>query len=154
MPLPASAGQGEDALKSFQRAAAEAESPRVKADAWNNVGNVLLAGQDAQGAVQAYMNSLRLDPTDADTRYNLALAKALLQDQQEQEQQQDGEQQQGGQQQQGGEEQERPVGIQPEDAERILDLLERNEAALRAKLQAQENAKRRKAKRQKIEKDW
>jgi len=32
--------------------------------------------------------------------------------------------------------------------------LERNEAALRAKLQAQENAQRRKAKRQKIEKDW
>ena len=81
----ASAGQGEDALKSFQRAAAEAESPHVKADAWNNVGNVLLAGQDAQGAVQAYMNSLRLDPTDADTRYNLALAKAMLQEQQEQE---------------------------------------------------------------------
>ena len=62
--------------------------------------------------------------------------------------------QQGDGQQQSGEMQENPDGIQPEDAERILDLLERNEAALRAKLQAQENAKRRKAKRQKIEKDW
>ena len=45
-------------------------------------------------------------------------------------------------------------GIAHHMGERILDLLERNEAALRAKLQAQENAKRRKAKRQKIEKDW
>ena len=96
----ASSGLGEDALRSFQRAAAGAESPRVKADAWNNVGNVLLAGQDAQGAVQAYMNSLRLDPSDTDTRYNLALAKAMLQEQQEQEQEQDGEQQQDGEPQQ------------------------------------------------------
>ena len=44
--------------------------------------------------------------------------------------------------------------IQPEEAQRILDLLERNEAALRAKLQAQENAKRQKANRQKMDKDW
>ncbi len=48
----------------------------------------------------------------------------------------------------------RPGEIQPEEAARILDMLERSEATLRAKLQAQENAKRRKANRQKIEKDW
>ena len=33
-------------------------------------------------------------------------------------------------------------------------MLERNEAALRAKLQAQENAKRKKGKKTTIEKDW
>ena len=33
-------------------------------------------------------------------------------------------------------------------------MLERNEAALRVKLQAQENAKRRNGKKSKIEKDW
>ena len=166
----ASQGKAEDALRSFQRAAAASDDPVLKADAWNNVGNVLLGGQDAEGAIQAYQQALRLDPSDADTRYNLSLAYAMRQEQQEQEQnqdqQQDGEQdqQQDGeqdQQQDGEQEQQQEPSpqptegqIQPEEAQRILDLLERNEAALRAKLQAQENAKRQKANRQKIEKDW
>ena len=80
----------------------------------------------------------------------------------EQDQQQDGEQdqQQNGadgpsreQQQDGNAQEQQPSDpkemegqIQPEEAQRILDLLERNEAALRAKLQAQENARRQKAK--------
>ena len=147
----ASDGKPEEAVRAFQQTVSQAEEPGMKADAWNNVGNILLGEQDASGAVEAYMQSLRMDPGDAVTRYNLALAKALLKEQQEQ--QQDGEQQDGESLGKPGEEP-RAVGIQPEDAERILDLLERNEAALRAKLQAQENAKRRKAKRQKIEKDW
>ena len=201
----ASQGKAEDALRSFQRATAASDDPVLKADAWNNVGNVLLGGEDAEGAIQAYQQALRLDPSDADTRYNLSLAYAMRQEQQEQEQnqeqqdgeqdqQQDGEQdqQQDGEQdgeqdqQQDGEQDQRQDGeqdqqqdgeqdqqqeseqdqqqepspkptegqIQPEEAQRILDLLERNEAALRAKLQAQENAKRQKANRQKIEKDW
>ena len=82
------------------------------------------------------------------------------QDQQDGEGQQDQGQQDGEEGQQGtspseGEEQPSREGqIQPADAERILDMLERNEAALRAKLQAQENAKRNKGKQTKIEKDW
>ena len=34
-------------------------------------------------AVEAYKNALRNDPTDDETRYNLALAKKLLEDQQQ-----------------------------------------------------------------------
>ena len=234
----AGSGSDEDAMKAFQRAAALSEDPVIKADAWNNVGNLLLGGQDAEGAVGAYKEALRLDPTDADTRYNLSLAMAMRQQQQDQENQdgeqdqenqdgeqdqenqdgeqdqenqdgeqdqenqdgeqdqenqdgeqdqenqdgeqdqenQDGEQDQENQDgeqdqenQDGEQDQENQNGsqgqqpepsepkegqIQPADAERILDMLERNEAAIRAKLQAQENAKRRKGKKTKIEKDW
>jgi len=197
-------GQAEDAMKAFQRAAAQAEDAGIKSDAWNNVGNLLLGGQDVEGAIGAYKEALRLDPSDADTRYNLSLALAMRQQQEQQDQenqdqqdqenqdqqdqenqdqqdqenqdqqdqenqdqqnqdqqnqdqesqdQQDQDQQnQQGQQQEGEEPKEGQ--IQPADAERILDMLERNEAALRAKLQAQENAKRKKGKKAKIEKDW
>ena len=157
----AGSGSDEDAMKAFQRAAALSEDPVIKADAWNNVGNLLLGGQDAEGAVGAYKEALRLDPTDADTRYNLSLAMAMRQQQQDQENQdgeQDGEQDQenqnGSQGQQPEPSEPKEGQIQPADAERILDMLERNEAAIRAKLQAQENAKRRKGKKTKIEKDW
>ncbi|MDA9864137.1 hypothetical protein N9C70_03615, partial [Flavobacteriales bacterium] len=63
-------------------------------------------------------------------------------------------QQNGSQDQQSEPSEPKEGQIQPADAERILDMLERNEAALRTKLQAQENAKRRKGKKTKIEKDW
>ena len=231
------AGEGntDGALKAFQRAAAQSEAPGIKADAWNNVGNLLLGSEDVEGAIEAYKTSLRLDPRDAETRYNLNLAMAMRQQQEEQQQQQqengdeengeneedseqqenqdngsqenqdgegedqenpdEGEQDQEGEEgqdnpkedEQPGEEEQNPENkegedsskdpqegdesspsgsgekseeepqegkIQAADAERILDMLERNEAALRAKLQAQENAKRNKGKKTKIEKDW
>ena len=152
----ASAGKAEEALRSFQRAASASDDAKLQSDAWNNVGNVLLAGQDTEGAIQAYQQALRLDPKDADTRYNLSLAYAMRQEQQDQQQDGEQDQQQDGnaQEQQPSEPKKMEGQIQPEEAQRILDLLERNEAALRAKLQAQENAKRQKANRQKMDKDW
>ena len=61
---------------------------------------------------------------------------------------QDGEQQQEKDQQVAGQ-------ISAQDAERILESLDRQEAVIRAKLQAQENAERRKAAgKSSIEKDW
>ena len=94
-------GKADDAMKAFQRAAAQADAPSLKSDAWNNVGNLLLSGQDVEGVIGAYKEALRLDPTDDDTRYNLNLALAMRQ---QQEQQQDGEEQQDGEDQQDGEE--------------------------------------------------
>ena len=55
-------GSDEEAMKAFQRAAALSKDPVIKADAWNNVGNLLLGGQDAEGAIGAYKEALRLDP--------------------------------------------------------------------------------------------
>ena len=108
----AGSGRNEDAMKAFQRASALSKDPAIKADAWNNVGNLLLGGQDIEGAVGAYKEALRLDPTDADTRYNLSLALAMRQDQQDQENQ-DGEQDQENQ--DGEQDQENQDGEQDEE---------------------------------------
>ena len=53
---------------------------------------------------------------------------------------------------QNGQQQQQPVEgqISPEDMERILESLERNEAAIQAKLQRQRNG----GTQRKIEKDW
>ena len=56
-----------------------------------NLGNTFYEGQNFESAIEAYKESLRLNPDDKDAKYNLELA---LKQQQQQEQQQ--QQQQGG----------------------------------------------------------
>ena len=58
------------------------------AHVFHNLGNISMKGQEYQKSVDAYKQSLRLNPTDEETRYNLALAQKLLKDQQEQQQDQ------------------------------------------------------------------
>jgi len=68
-----------DAAKS--KYASSAESAQSKADkhrAFHNLGNTYMLQKKYQQAVDAYKNSLRNDPTDDETRYNLALAKKML----------------------------------------------------------------------------
>lgn len=74
-------------------------TPKQKAHALHNRGNSLLqAGMENQDqqllqqALASYQEALKLDPKNEDTRYNLALARHLLQKAQQQQQQQ----QQGG----------------------------------------------------------
>jgi Ca-activated chloride channel homolog len=42
--------------------------------AWHNIGNCYLQKKDYKQAVEAYKKALRFDPTDEDSRYNLAYA--------------------------------------------------------------------------------
>jgi AAA ATPase containing von Willebrand factor type A (vWA) domain len=56
---------------------------------FHNIGNVGMKEKDYATSVEAYKMSLRMNPTDDETRYNLALAQKLLQDQQNQNQDQD-----------------------------------------------------------------
>lgn len=46
--------------------------------AFHNLGNVLMKEKNYSGAVEAYKNALRNNPKDQQTRYNLALAKEML----------------------------------------------------------------------------
>ena len=64
------------------------------AHVFHNMGNICMKGQDYQKSIEAYKQSLRLNPTDDETRYNLALAQKLLQDQQQEEQDQEQDQEQ------------------------------------------------------------
>lgn len=59
--------------------------PRL-AEVFHNLGNIGMQNKEYDKSVEAYKMSLRLNPKDDETRYNLALAQKLLQDQQNQEQ--------------------------------------------------------------------
>jgi tetratricopeptide (TPR) repeat protein len=70
------------------------------AQVFHNLGNIGMKSQEYQKSVEAYKQSLRLNPGDEDTRYNLALAQKLLQDQQQQQDQDQDQQDQQDQEQQ------------------------------------------------------
>lgn len=68
------------------------ETPEGKArlaEIYHNMGNISMKGKDYAQSVEAYKQSLRLNPKDDETRYNLALAQKLLSDQQNEDQSQD-----------------------------------------------------------------
>lgn len=66
----------------FKEASEKAEEKPVKHKAYHNMGNVFMRTKEYQKAVEAYKQALRNNPTDEETRYNLALAKKMLEKEQ------------------------------------------------------------------------
>ena len=80
-----------EAAEQYQLIAGQAEkmveTPEGRArlaEIFHNVGNIGMQNKEYAKSVEAYKQSLRLNPKDDETRYNLALAQKLLQDQQNQ----------------------------------------------------------------------
>ena len=104
----------EEAARYFNMVAQRAEDKEIKAKAYHNLGNAMVKQQKLKEGVEAYKNSLLLNPKDDETRFNLAYSMRDLQkkqeqqkDQQEQqEQEQEQEQQEQNQQEQEQEQQE------------------------------------------------
>lgn len=107
--------RGEEADKIYQEMLKEIKIlPKDEAaDVAHNAGNLAMAKKDYAKAIEMYKESLRRRPTDEETRYNLALAQKLLEQQQQdnneenqdnkdnqEQQQQDNQQQQNQQDQQ------------------------------------------------------
>lgn len=63
------------AASRLKQAAEVAESKEEKHKIFHNLGNSFMEQKKYKEAVEAYKNSLRNNPTDEETRYNLALAK-------------------------------------------------------------------------------
>lgn len=152
-----------DAQAEFETAAKMLDKKSDKtrySKAMHNIGNCNFAQQQYGQAVAAYQESLRANPKDDDTRYNLVKAMELLQQQQQQnqdqkqdqkqqqqqEQQQDQDQNQ--QQEQQQQEQQQQDQMDKETAEQILQALEQDEQDTQEKLQRQQGKKRR------VEKEW
>lgn len=76
----------EESGKRFSELMAEAPNDTEEAKVLHNLGNVLMDGQKYQEAAEAYKRSLKLNPKDDDTRYNLAYALEKLREQQQQQQ--------------------------------------------------------------------
>ncbi len=70
--------KNQEALSRFIAAAKVATTKPQRHQAFHNLGNALMNQKEYTGAVEAYKNALRNNPTDDKTRYNLALAKDLL----------------------------------------------------------------------------
>ena len=78
-----------DAMEQYV-AAGKIEKDKMKlAHIYHNMGVLFQAGKDYAKAVEAYKMSLRNNPKDDETRYNLALAQKMLKDQQQNQQNQD-----------------------------------------------------------------
>ncbi len=148
-------GRLEEASGVYQEMIRQAPSDAARAAGWHNLGNSLLAEGNIAESIEAYKEGLRLAPMDEDTRYNLAYAFNLLEEQppqpqdescdgdgegdEEQEQPQNdenGDEEQDGEsaperdQQDGDQDQspvQRPENLTPEEAERILEALRQQE---------------------------
>jgi tetratricopeptide (TPR) repeat protein len=142
------------------------------AQVFHNLGNISMQGKDYAKSIEAYKQSLRLNPADDETRYNLALAQKLLENQENQEndqdQQQDKQEQQQDQQeqqqddqnqnQQPPEQQEEQQQEQPpqnqnmsrENAQQILDAFLQDEKDTQEKVKKEQERlrERRRADRQ------
>ncbi len=73
----------DEAAKQFQLSAQTNTDTKIKAKAYHNLGNTYLENKKWEEAAKAYKNSLKLNPNDRDTKYNLAYANAMLHQQQQ-----------------------------------------------------------------------
>lgn len=79
----------QDAMEQYVSASSIEKDKTKLAQIYHNMGVVFQAGKDYAKAVDAYKMSLRNNPKDDETRYNLALAQKMLKDQQQNQQNQD-----------------------------------------------------------------
>lgn len=87
----------DEAESKFSDLGEKLETPEEKARAYHNMGNSQLMQQKIDESIEAYKKALRENPNDLDTKYNLAYAQMLKnqqEEQQDQEQQQDQDQDQ------------------------------------------------------------
>ena len=107
----------DEAAEQFATAAQQLDPKKDKsrmAATYHNLGNSCFGAQKYDQAVKAYQQSLRYNPKDDETRYNLVKAMQMLQQQQQQQQQnqdqkQDQKQEQQQQEQQQQEQQQQEV---------------------------------------------
>ena len=141
-------------------------SPSRASDCFHNSGNLALKQKKYQEAVDAYKESLRLEPDNFETKSNLAYAQKMLKEQQQQQQQQNQNQQQDQKDQQDQDQnkeqdqqnqdnqqnqQQQQPQITPQAAQQMLQAIEDKEK------QTQDKVKKAKAEQQKSkekEKNW
>ena len=147
----------EDAGKQFTESHRMNEDRDKKSASLYNLGNSLLMANKIQESIEAYKNSLRLKPDNAEAKYNLAYAQDLLKEQQQQQQQQqqqnednkdqekkddgnknqdqekDSQDKQNNDQQQDKQDQQQQ-SISKEDAERLLNAIANDEKNVQEKV--------------------
>lgn len=159
--------KAKEAMEQFT-AASKIEKDKMKlAQIYHNMGVILQSSKQLPQCIEAYKESLRNNPKDNETRYNLALAQKQLKDQQQnqqnqdqkqnkQDQKQDDKQQNKDQQEQNKKDQQNPQQPQQnqnqmskENAEQLLNAAMQDEKNVQDKVKKQIQVRGRK-----LEKDW
>ena len=70
--------QVEPARKAYEAAAQKSKDKKANAGANYNIGNTYMSEKKWEEAIQSYKKTLRTNPQDADAKYNLAYAQAML----------------------------------------------------------------------------
>ncbi len=149
-------GRFGEAAGEFSKAAVSGEGDSLKkAEGFYNLGNSLVKEQKIEESIEAYINSLKLNPENVQAKYNLAWAQDQLKKQEEQQKQQDDnkdnkddqqekndqdkdkeQQNQDDQtQQQPQDQQDQQPPISREDAKRLLDAMAAREKETQEKVQ-------------------
>ncbi len=157
-------GNYEMAIDAYNKAIGSKDA-QLRCKAYHNIGNTYFQQSNYQSAIENYKESLRINPDNADTKYNYALAIKKLSEQQQQTNQQQQKQNnhnkrrnkqnnaQGQQQQQNGKHNndrqnyndENTVVLNEEQARKILDDVEKETDERRIRIRLPGRSK---------EKDW
>lgn len=173
-------GRFDEAAGKFGELGEKMETPVEKARAYHNMGNSQLMNSKVDESIESYKKALRQNPTDLETKYNLAYAQLLKKMQQQQQQQnqdqnkdkdkqdqdkkdqnkdnqdknkdQQNKNQQDQQNKQDQKQQQQQQNkISKENAEQLLQALQNDERNIQDKVKKQKAAL---AKRAKTEKEW
>ena len=165
----------DEAAGKFTELGDKMQNPKEKARAYHNLGNSELMQQKIDESIESYKKALRENPSDLDTKYNLAYAQMLkkkMQQQQKQQQQnknqdqnkkdQNKDQNQNKQdlnkqnqdqqkQNQDQQQQQQQNKISKENAEQLLQALQNDEKDIQEKVRKEKAAL---AKKSTVEKEW
>ena len=159
-------GKYSDAIKEYEKVVMSETDDKKLSEAWHNLGNSYFMEKNLPKSIEAYKNSLRINPKDDEARYNLRMAQLLLeQNQQDQQQQQEqnkekqnkDQQQQQQQQQQNKEQQNKDknqlqqTNMSQENAQQILDAMQQDERNTQEKVR---KALMEQRQRRRTDKEW
>jgi Ca-activated chloride channel homolog len=168
-------GRFDEAAGKFGELADKMEIPEEKARVYHNMGNSQLMNSKVDESIESYKKALRQNPTDLETKYNLAYAQFLKKKQEEQQKNQDqnkdqdkqdqnkdqqdqnkdqqnkDKQDQQNKQDQKQQQQPQQNKISKENAEQLLQVLQNDERNIQDKVKKAQAVQ---AKRARTDKEW
>jgi tetratricopeptide (TPR) repeat protein len=152
----------DEAGKVFLESSGSTIDKQKKANSYFNLGNSLLNNKKIEESIEAYKNSLKLNPGNSEAKYNLAYAQDMLKRQQEQQKKQqdqkkdnnkdqkkkednkDQQKQKDDQKKDNQQDQKQnQQSISKEDAQRLLDALANDEKKVQEKVKMDKAARTR-----------
>ena len=152
--------QDSAAIQSFQQAGKAEQNKLRKSKAYHNMGWICQRHQRFADAIEAYKESLRNNPDDHQTRYNLALCQRQLKQQQQNQNQNQNEGNQQDEQQKPEKDQQQQQQQDPQQGTPQQDKMNKENAeqllnaAIQQEKQTQERMKQQQPRSRNLQKQW